>query len=209
MHLRRRPSYASIVSTLALVIAIGGGSAWAATHRHYLITNTGQIKPRVLKKLRGHNGKDGTNGLNGAKGASGPAGPMGATGATGVTGVAGIVTATSTNVTLSAMDMPVVDATAPLTGNLLVLGQVSGLETNPQGDGQVSCSIVDVTAAPGTLLGSAGATFAKETLVSSSVDVAVQAKVAARKGDTISIECVAGSLGYSAPSSNIALVPMA
>jgi len=202
MYRRRRPSYASIVSTLALVVAIGGGTAWAATHQHYLITSTSQIKPKVLKKLRGHNGAKGANGLNGAKGATGP------TGAQGATGVPGIVTATNKSVTLSATQLPVVDATASLTGNLLVLGQVSGLETNPQVDGQLSCSVVDVTAAPGTSLGSAAATFPKETMSSSSVDVSVEAQVAATKGDTISVECVAGSAGYSAPEATIALIPM-
>jgi len=38
---RRRPSYANVASTLALVIALGGGTAWAA--QTYLITSTSQI----------------------------------------------------------------------------------------------------------------------------------------------------------------------
>ena len=121
----------------------------------------------------------------------------------------GIVTATNTSVTLSATQMAVVRATAPVTGNVLVLGQVAGLETNPQVDGAMSCSVVNVTAAPGTSLGSAAATFPKETAASSSVDVSVQAQVAATKGDTIAVECVAGSAGYSAPNASIALIPVA
>lgn len=199
MHPRGRPSYANITSTLALIVAIGSGTAWAATHHHYVITSTGQIKPTVLKKLQGH---DGTNGVNGAKGA------RGATGPTGATGLAGIVTATNTSVTLSATQATVVQVTAPLSGNLLVLGQVAGRKTNPQSDGALACGVVDVTAAPGTPLGLASATFPKETLQDSFVDVSVQARVAATKGDTIGVECVAGSAGYSAPAVSIALIPM-
>jgi hypothetical protein len=51
---RRRLSYANVASTLALVIALGGGTAWAA--HTYLVTSTSQIKPSVLKKLQGKNG---------------------------------------------------------------------------------------------------------------------------------------------------------
>jgi len=73
---RRRTSYANVVSTLALVLAIGGGTAWAA--HHYLIVSTSQIKPSVLKKLHGAKGTNGTNGTNGATGATGVTGATGA-----------------------------------------------------------------------------------------------------------------------------------
>jgi hypothetical protein len=76
---RRRLGYANVVSTLALVLAIGGGTAWAA--HHYLITSTSQIKPSVLKKLHGANGKNGTSGNNGANGTNGTNGTNGANGA--------------------------------------------------------------------------------------------------------------------------------
>jgi hypothetical protein len=59
----RRLSPASVIATLALVFALGG-SAFAA--KHYIITSTGQIKPSVVKKLRGKRG---------APGPQGPAGP--------------------------------------------------------------------------------------------------------------------------------------
>ena len=74
-------SFASVVVVLALVFALGGGTAWAA-HR-YLITSTSQIKPSVLNKLRGRNGKNGTNGAIGPQGATGPQGAVGPQGATG------------------------------------------------------------------------------------------------------------------------------
>lgn len=202
--MRRRPSYASIASTLALFLVIGGGSAWAVTHHHYLITSTSQIKPKVLKKLRGHNG---TSGTAGARGANGATGATGVTGATGATGVAGIVVGTNGTTSLSAISSAIVEATAPSTGTFLVTGQVSGAETNPQVDGALSCSIVDITKAPGTDLASSAATFPKETAANSLVDVTVQASAAANSGDTIAVECVAGAAGYSSPQSSITLIP--
>ena len=75
---RRRLSYANVASTLALVIALGGGTAWAA--HHYLITSTKQIKPSVLRALHGAKGRHGINGTNGANGRNGATGPTGAAG---------------------------------------------------------------------------------------------------------------------------------
>ena len=79
--LRTRFSYANVASTLALALALGGGTAWAA--HTYLLTSTHQIKPSVLASLRGRTGPAG------AKGAAGVAGAPGATGARGATGTAG------------------------------------------------------------------------------------------------------------------------
>jgi hypothetical protein len=45
---RIRFTYANVVATLALVLAMSGGALAAS---HYLITSTRQISPRVLKKL--------------------------------------------------------------------------------------------------------------------------------------------------------------
>ena len=90
---------------LALFLALGGGTAWAA--HHYLITSTSQIKPSVRNSLRGHRGyrgyrgytgKNGTNGTNGAKGATGA---TGATGAAGAAGAAGATSVTEQSVALS------------------------------------------------------------------------------------------------------------
>jgi hypothetical protein len=72
---QRRLSYANVVSTLALVVALGTGSAVAA--KHYLVSSTKQIKPSVLKTLHGAAGPAGN------PGASGPTGPAGATGNVG------------------------------------------------------------------------------------------------------------------------------
>jgi hypothetical protein len=94
---RRRLSYANVAATLALVTALGGGTAWAANHIHYLIVSTHQIKPSVLKQLHGAKGASGTNGTNGTNGAQGPAGPAGAAGA-----VAGYAVTEASPVTFTA-----------------------------------------------------------------------------------------------------------
>jgi len=64
--IRRHLSYANVVATMALVFAMSGGALAAS---HYLITKTTQIKPSVLKTL---------------KGKTGPAGPKGSTAAAGI-----------------------------------------------------------------------------------------------------------------------------
>jgi hypothetical protein len=77
---RKRLSYANVVATLALVLALGGGTAWAT---NYIIVSTHQIRPSVLKSLRGNRGPRGyagTDGTNGTNGTNGPTGPAGAPG---------------------------------------------------------------------------------------------------------------------------------
>jgi collagen triple helix repeat protein len=81
--IRKRLSYANVAMTLALVFAMTGG-AYAA--KKYLITNTKQIKPSVLKQLQG---KAGPVGPEGKAGAAGPAGAKGENGAPGTNGTNG------------------------------------------------------------------------------------------------------------------------
>ena len=59
MKLPRFPrlSPASALALAALFFALGGGAAVAANH--YLITSTKQIKPSVLKQLKGARGPAG------------------------------------------------------------------------------------------------------------------------------------------------------
>ena len=80
--LRRRMSYANVMSTIAVFFALSGGAAYAASH--YLITKTSQIKPSVLAQLK----KPGPAGPAGV-GNPGPAGPAGAAGAKGENGATG------------------------------------------------------------------------------------------------------------------------
>jgi hypothetical protein len=75
---RRVLSYANVVATLALVLAIGGGSAYAA--KRYLITSTKQIKPSVVTALRRPAVKLGTTGATGSSGGSGVTGTTTGTG---------------------------------------------------------------------------------------------------------------------------------
>jgi hypothetical protein len=85
-RVRHRLTYANVVATLALFVALGGSAA-AATH--YLITSTHQIAPGVRNALKGSKGKTGPRGpkgdtgLTGATGATGQPGPKGDTGLTG------------------------------------------------------------------------------------------------------------------------------
>jgi Collagen triple helix repeat (20 copies) len=79
----RRLTYANVTMTLALVLAMGGGALAA---KHYVISSTGQISPKVLKKLAGKRGRPGPAGPAGERG---PQGPMGEKGANGVNGING------------------------------------------------------------------------------------------------------------------------
>jgi hypothetical protein len=75
----RKPSPATIIASIALFFSLAG-TGIAATH--YLITSTKQIKPSVLKSLKG-SGSRGLQGVQGLQGAAGPAGVAGAAGPTG------------------------------------------------------------------------------------------------------------------------------
>lgn len=85
MHMKR-PSGATVIAVIALVMALGGSAAAA---NHYLITSTKQIKPSVLKALKGKTGPRGSAGATGATGATGAKGATGAEGATGAVGPQG------------------------------------------------------------------------------------------------------------------------
>jgi hypothetical protein len=85
--LLRRPSPATVIACLALFL-VGTGTGIAANH--YVITSTKQIKPSVLKQLKGAKGPKGATGATGAAGATGAKGATGATGTTGAQGIPGI-----------------------------------------------------------------------------------------------------------------------
>ncbi|HKF83156.1 MAG TPA: hypothetical protein VKB23_09370 [Solirubrobacterales bacterium] len=82
--LKRRLGIPGLISIIALVFALGGG-AWAASK--YKITSTSQIKPSVLKKLKGSRGPAGPAGAQGLPGVPGPKGDTGAAGKDGTNGV--------------------------------------------------------------------------------------------------------------------------
>jgi Collagen triple helix repeat (20 copies) len=80
--IRRRMTPATVIATLALAFAMSGG-AYAGSH--FLITSTKQIKPSVLKSLRGKAGPTAPAGPTGPAGAAG-AGAVGAQGSPGPKG---------------------------------------------------------------------------------------------------------------------------
>jgi hypothetical protein len=82
-----RLTYANVTATIALFLAVSGGAAYAASH--YLITSTKQIKPSVLKQLKGASGAAGAPGAPGAPGAQGARGPQGPGGSQGPQGPQG------------------------------------------------------------------------------------------------------------------------
>lgn len=81
-----RPSPATALSALALFFALGGTAI--AAH-HYLITSTSQIKPSVLKKLKGNTGQNGVQGPQGTPGPAGVPGPAGPSNLSALTTVIG------------------------------------------------------------------------------------------------------------------------
>lgn len=84
--IRVRLTYANVLMTAVLVLAMSGG-AYAASK--YAITSTKQISPKVLKSLQGKAGRDGAPGSAGAKGETGAAGPTGPAGSQGPQGPKG------------------------------------------------------------------------------------------------------------------------
>jgi hypothetical protein len=86
--MRVRVTYANVVATLALMLAMTGG-AYAAGK--YIITSSKQISPKVLKGLKGKNGTNGKNGSNGSNGVNGKDGAQGVPGEKGAPGEGGAV----------------------------------------------------------------------------------------------------------------------
>src|SRR5438552_4291750 len=83
--MRRRLNYANVTATLALFFALSGGALAA---KHYLLTSTKQISPKVLRSLKGKTGPAGPAGSPGAvgrEGLQGKEGPQGKEGKAGPT----------------------------------------------------------------------------------------------------------------------------
>lgn len=84
-RLRVRFGVPGIIAVAALIFAMAGG-AWAA--QKYVITSKSQIKPSVLKQLKGEAGPGGPQGQPGANGAKGDTGSPGAPGTSVTTSAA-------------------------------------------------------------------------------------------------------------------------
>jgi hypothetical protein len=84
--MRRRLTYANVTATLALFFAMSGGALAA---KHYLLTSTKQISPKVMKALKGNVGKAGNEGREGHEGKEGKPGKEGPEGHEGRQGSEG------------------------------------------------------------------------------------------------------------------------
>jgi Collagen triple helix repeat (20 copies) len=104
---RRHLSYANVVASLALFLALGG-AAFAATQLPRNSVGTGQLKPgavtsgKIAKKTRnqltGAQGPAGPQGKTGPKGSAGARGATGSKGDTGARGPAGVDAGPATEV---------------------------------------------------------------------------------------------------------------
>jgi hypothetical protein len=205
-------SYANIASTLALVVALGGGSAWAASHTHYRITSTSQIKPSVLMKLRGANGKNGTNGAHGATGATGATGVTGVTGVTGANGaVAGYYAATSSSTSFTGGTNTVILSKALPAGNYVLTGSVTFTASSTAATTQfdVACTLGDTGSAATDTSTYTGLTNFIVIIVPTNVNsLSMNVAVNATSASTARITCSDISNGgnsYSVSASNAAL----
>jgi hypothetical protein len=142
--MRRFMTYANVVSTMALVFAMGG-SALAA--KHYLITSTSQIKPSVLARLRSE-GRRGPAGPRGGAGVRGPQGPEGTSKLSAAeasqlrsmlpyvhlvsSGIGGKATIQFTGVNVQIVNGTGVTSTTNGSGNLIIgYGETSGGSATP------------------------------------------------------------------------------
>jgi hypothetical protein len=96
MHrIRGNLTYANVISTLCLVLLLGGGSAYAASQFGHETIGTGALKKEAVTpaKLSSKSkaALTGATGPAGAKGATGPQGPQGTPGAAGATKVQVVV----------------------------------------------------------------------------------------------------------------------
>lgn len=125
-RVRARLTYANVVATLALLFAMSGGALAAS---HYVISSPKQIKPSVLKKLRG---KTGSRGAVGVKGQTGNTGVQGVPGVPGMVGPRG----ESGPQSLGAID---VDTTTPPGSPMLV--SLDGISIESQCGADVDLAI--------------------------------------------------------------------
>jgi hypothetical protein len=142
---RRRDWTARALALGAVVLAIGGGTAFAGVH--YLITSTKQIKPSVLRSLKGR-GPAGPRGKQGAQGSQGVAGEQGPQGAAGPAGTNGAVAAyaVSSQATFGTSILETVLTKALPAGKFVINASLyitaSKVSTSPSNTGvAVSCEL--------------------------------------------------------------------
>lgn len=106
-RIRKRLTYANVISTLALLLVVGGGSAVAASQfgketigsralKNEAVTPS-KLSQKSKATLTGPVGPKGSTGAPGAAGPAGPSGPAGPAGAAGAPGTARAYGETSNN----------------------------------------------------------------------------------------------------------------
>jgi hypothetical protein len=101
---RRHLSLANVAATLALAVALAGGSAYAATK--IIITNKDQISKSVIKKLHDATGATGSQGAPGAQGPQGPQGPAASSVAWAEVAADGAIVQQSGGITMTPGSLP-------------------------------------------------------------------------------------------------------
>jgi Collagen triple helix repeat (20 copies) len=167
--LRRNLTYANVVASLALFLALGG-AAFAATQLPRNSVGTGQLKPeavtagKIAKKTRnqlmgaqGPQGPQGKTGKTGAKGATGAKGPTGATGARGANGTDGTGPAFEVFRNTS-LTLPIGEGKPVLTQNLAAGAYVVDANVNVAVSGGTAAEVFCTLSSGGESHGEAGTT---------------------------------------------------
>jgi hypothetical protein len=118
----RHPKLPWMITIVALVLAMGGASYGAA--QRYIITQKNQIKPSVLRQLKGARGPAGAPGAPGAQGPAGPQGPPGVGGG-GTSGFYGSVTIANGAISVSQTNGGIT-VTSPSVGTYCLTGAGTG-----------------------------------------------------------------------------------
>jgi hypothetical protein len=146
--LARRVRVMQILAIGALVVALAGGTAWAASR--YLITSTSQIKPSVLAKIEHSVSREPRTqaDIPGPRGPIGPAGPAGAPGgsAGGVLAPAGFSASSSDVAMVDQPNAETAGAAVQLPAGYFIANgavTVSLTDANSDGDYLVTCSLTD------------------------------------------------------------------
>lgn len=158
MHRLRRPrlTYANVVASLALFVALGGtgyaavqlapGSVGTAQLKRGAVTGV-KISARTRRALRGKRGPTGQAGARGSAGVPGPAGADGHSGTNGVNGQPGADGAVSAKigyvlgpiaVPVRKPSFPILAVNAPRAGSYVAIAK---LTVTPNGIDEIACAL--------------------------------------------------------------------
>jgi hypothetical protein len=169
-RIRAKLTYANVVATLALIVALGIGTAWAGTHLSKNSVKSKQIKDGAVQNMdlaadavTSEKVKDGS--LLGADfaagqlpaGATGPQGPQGEQGLQGIQGPAGPTLGVSYGATPPAaeylsLSFERVEIDMPVGGRLFATANSQSLGTvcNPSGNADIGLYVDGSSASPGS-----------------------------------------------------------